>query len=127
MSSIKPPKHLSHLCSEFNIFSSDIDNTLENLINSKLTPISNLEGFFFFYRGFLSRPFTNHSTAGEGRRHFLTPHYHLHPLHRHLDISRLITAESSPLHICSSRTRTRNLWFPSASRQPLSYLLKKMA
>ena len=27
----------------------------------------------------------------------LTPQYHFHPLHRHLDISRMITAESSPL------------------------------
>ena len=46
----------------------------------------------------------------------LTPHYHFHPLHRHLDISRVITAESSPLHIASSRTPTGNLWFPSTSR-----------
>ena len=45
----------------------------------------------------------------------LTSHYHFHPLHRQLDISWAITAESSPLHIASSRTRTRNLWFPSAS------------
>ena len=45
----------------------------------------------------------------------LTPHYHFHPLHRCLDISWTITAESSPLHIASSRTRTRNLWFPRAS------------
>ena len=51
----------------------------------------------------------------------LTSHYHLHPLHRHLDISRMITAESSPLHIDSSRTRTGNLWFLSAIRYPLSY------
>ena len=36
----------------------------------------------------------------------LTPHYHFHPLHKHLDISRAITAESSPLHIDSSQTRT---------------------
>ena len=36
----------------------------------------------------------------------LTPHYHFHPLHRHLDISRAITAESSPLHIANSWTRT---------------------
>ena len=27
-------------------------------------------GCFFFYRSFLSRPFTNHRTAGEGGRHF---------------------------------------------------------
>ena len=46
----------------------------------------------------------------------LTPHYQFHSLHRHLDISRTITAESSPLHIASSRTRTGNLWFPSAVR-----------
>ena len=36
----------------------------------------------------------------------LTPHYHFHRLHRQLDISRAITAKSSPLHIASSRTRT---------------------
>ena len=54
----------------------------------------------------------------------LTPFYHLHPLHRHLDISRVITAESSPLHITSSRTRIGNLWFPSASRYLVSQEVK---
>ena len=39
----------------------------------------------------------------------LTPFYQFHPLHRHLDISRAITAESSPLRIPSGRTRTRSL------------------
>ena len=53
---------------------------------------------------------------GKGGGISLTPHYHFHPLHRHLDISWAITAESSPLHIVSSRTRTGNLWFPSTSR-----------
>ena len=43
---------------------------------------------------------------GKGEGISLTPHYHFHPLHRHLDISQVITAESSPLHIGSSRTRT---------------------
>ena len=69
--------------------------------------------------------FHEHSriTGLQGKREgiSLTPHYHFHPLHRHLDISQAITAESSPLHIASSRTRTGNLWFPSASRYPLSY------
>ena len=46
----------------------------------------------------------------------LTHHYHFHPPHRHLDISRAITAESSSPYIGSSRTRTGNLWFPSVSR-----------
>ena len=46
----------------------------------------------------------------------LTPHYHFHPLHRHLDISWAIAAESSPLHIGSNRARTGNLWLPGASR-----------
>ena len=73
---------------------------------------------FFFFSMWVF--FHEHSRStglqekGEGIS--LTPHYHLHPLHRHLDISRAITAESSPLHIVSSRTRTGNLWFPSASR-----------
>ena len=58
----------------------------------------------------------------------LIPYYHFHPLHRHLDISRAITAGSKrnlhiakgickrSLHIASSRTRTGNLWFPCTSR-----------
>ena len=49
---------------------------------------------------------------GKGEGISLTPHYHFHLLHRHLDISRAITAESSPLHIGTSRTRTGKLWFP---------------
>ena len=31
-----------------------------------------METNFFFYRGFLSRPSTNHRTAGEGGRHFFS-------------------------------------------------------
>ena len=66
---------------------------------------------FFFIWVF----FHNHSRItgyqGKGEGISLTPHYHHHPLHRHLDISQAITAESSPLHISSSRTWTGNLWF----------------
>ena len=36
---------------------------------------------------------------GKGENIPLTPHYHFYPIHRHLDISRAITAESSLLHI----------------------------
>ena len=46
----------------------------------------------------------------------LTPLYHFHPLHRHFDISWVITAESSTLHIASSQTRNESLRLPSASR-----------
>ena len=53
---------------------------------------------------------------GKGEGISLTPHYHFHPLHRHLDISRAITAESSTLLVASKRTQTGNLWFPRASR-----------
>ena len=52
---------------------------------------------------------------GKGEGISLTPHYHFHPLNKHLGISRSITAESSPLYIGGSRTRTGNLWFLSAS------------
>ena len=44
----------------------------------------------------------------------LTPPRHFLPFHRRLDISREITAESSPLLIASSRTQAGNLWFPNA-------------
>ena len=62
--------------------------------------------FFFFHEH--SR-FTGQQ--GKGEDIYLTPLYHFYPLHRHLDISRAVTAESSPLHIAGSRTRTRNLRF----------------
>ena len=53
---------------------------------------------------------------GKGEGIYLTPLYNFHPLHRNLDISQAITAESLRLHITGSRTRIKNLWFPSASR-----------
>ena len=43
---------------------------------------------------------------GKGDGISLTSHYHFHPFHRHLNISWVITAESSPLRIASSQTRT---------------------
>ena len=59
--------------------------------------------YIMFLRGFFSIWvfFHNHSriTGLQEMREgiFLTPHYHFHPFHRHLDISRAITADSSPL------------------------------
>ena len=32
----------------------------------------------------------------------LSPHYHVHPLYGHLNIGRVVTAESSPQHIAST-------------------------
>ena len=62
----------------------------------------------YIYLGFLSRIFTSHRTAGEEGGYLVSTTFHFH---RQLYISRAITAESSPLHIASSRTRTGNLWF----------------
>ena len=58
---------------------------------------------------------------GKGEGISLTPHYHFHPLHRHLDISRAITAGSSLLQIASSRTRTGNLWFPHKTADLITF------
>ena len=66
-------------------------------VNEQKNSKSSHGNIFFFYLGFVSRTFTNHRTAGEGGGISLTPHYDFHPLNRHLDISRAITAESSPL------------------------------
>ena len=70
---------------------------------------------FFFHLGFFHKHSQFIGQLGEGEVISLSSLYHFHPLHRHLDISRSITAESSPLHIASSRTRTGNFWFPSGS------------
>ena len=68
----------------------------------------------FFYLGLFTNIYYSQDSRGRGR---VSPFYHFQPLHRYLDISRVITAESSPLHIASSRTRTKNLWFPSNERE----------
>ena len=70
-------------------------------------------GCFLFYLSFLLQTFTIHRTAGDGGGYLFNSSL---PLQRHLDMSRTIIAENSPLHIPSSRIRTGNLWFPSASR-----------
>ena len=68
--------------------------------------------YFFFIWVFFHEHSRITGLQGKGEGISLTPHYHFHPLHRHLDISRAIAAGSSPLHIASSRTQTGNLWFP---------------
>ena len=95
---------------------------LDHLYNIRPNFNSLCTKFFIFNpAGFFSMwvLFHEHSriTGLQGKREgiSLTPHYHFHPLHRHLDISRAIAGESSPLHITSSWTQTRNLWFSSAS------------
>ena len=60
---------------------------------------------YIFYLGFLSQTFTINRAAGKGGSIYLTPLYHFHPLHRHIDISQMTTAESPPLHIASSWTQ----------------------
>ena len=90
-----------------------VEGNIEGLLYEAMT----IQQRFFFLSGFF---FHEHSRItelqGKGEGISLTRHYHFHPLHRHLDISRAIAAESSPLGIASSRTRAGNLWFPSASR-----------
>ena len=83
------------------------------LKDKKGTSIAN---FFFSIWVFFHEHSRFTGQQGKGEGIYLTPLYHFHPRHRHLDISRVITVESSPLHIAGSRTRTGNLWFPSASR-----------
>ena len=73
--------------------------------------------FFFFFFFFLAIEvfFHDHSRITELQEKregiYLTPHYHFHPIHRHLDISQVITEDNSPLHIGSSRTQAGRLWF----------------
>ena len=76
--------------------------------------------FFFFVWVFFHEHSRFTGQQGKGEGIYLTLFYHFHPLRRHLDISRVVTAESSPQHIASSRTWTGNLWFLIASCYPLS-------
>ena len=53
-----------------------------------------------------------HSQDSRGtRRPSLIPPYLFRPLHKHLHTSCGVNAESSPLHMASGLTQSRNLWF----------------
>ena len=79
---------------------------------------TNFDSFAFFFSIWVF--FHEHSRftgqQGNGEAIFVTPLYQFHPLHRHLNITGVITTGSSSLHIASSRTRTGNLWFLSSCR-----------
>ena len=82
----------------------------------RIAKIIHNESFFFSILVF----FPEHSgftwQQGKGEGIYLTPLYHFHPLHRHLDVSRvIITAESSHLHIASIVARLEPGTFESKS------------
>ena len=92
--------------------------------------VRNLLKEVFFFLDFLSWTFTVYRIAGKGETISLIHLYHIESDPRHLDISWVITAESSLLHIAINRARTHIainrartvcLWFASAIRKPLSY------
>ena len=87
---------LRHGCSPVNLLHISrilfYKSTSGGLFLHRIIIITNLN--FFFYMGFWLQ--------GKGEAILLSPHYHFHPLQRHLDISRVITAESSPQHIAGS-------------------------
>ena len=65
----------------------------------------------FFYLGFLSRPFPNHRGRVQGKRKDISlTSYHTTSSRftGTLDVSQAIAAESSPLHIGRSQSRTGN-------------------
>ena len=66
--------------------------------------------FAFFYLGFLSRPFTNHSTAGEGGRHFFNSSLPLPPASQ--------TRRHQPGDRCRGVTSAHRQQ-PHANREPL--------
>ena len=87
----------------------------------------NLFVLFFFYLGFFHNQSRTTGLQGKGEDISLTPHYHFHPLLRHLDISRAFTAENSPLHMGSSREplvcESKSLTTKLRALEPLSYAL----
>ena len=70
--------------------------------------------FFFFFVSWFSFTSIHESQEcrGRGEGISLIAQYQFRLLHRHLDSYWAIPAKRSLLHIASSRTRTRNLWFP---------------
>ena len=60
-----------------------------------------VKGVFFSIRVFFHEHSRITGLQGKGEGISLTPYYHFHPLNMRLDITRAITAESSPLHMAA--------------------------
>ena len=92
-----------------------IATTTEKLISQLFSSTKIFyESETFFDLGFLQVDIHESHDSGEKERPILISLYHLHPLCEHVDIRRTIATESYFLHIASDRTRTGNLWLPSA-------------
>ena len=94
-----------------------LSEKLEVIAIIKLQVIKKLK-YLFFNIVFLSRTFTIHRITWEEGHYFLNSFLPLHTSSQTLKfigISRVIAAESSPLHIASSRIRTGDIWFPIAT------------
>ena len=76
---------------------------------------------FFSIRVFFHEHSQFTGQQGTGKAISAVAFHHFHALRRHPDISREVTAESSPLHVASSRTRTGTFGF----RAQVSNLLAK--
>ena len=92
-----------------------LNNDEFNDSGKTMSTIIQIMSTFFFYPVFFHKHSQSTGQQGKGEAISLSPLYHYHPLHKHLDISRTITAERSPLHIASSWARTGNLWLPSTN------------
>ena len=80
-------------------------------VTFRLWIINKFSLVFFFILDFFHKHsrFTGEQEKGDAIS--LISLYHVHPLYRNLDISRAISAESSPLYIASSQTWIGILWF----------------
>ena len=102
------PLSAYHLNSDTNYWQwSCLLHTFQPPSNSKREVFFSISCFFYEHSRFIGQ-------QGKGEAISLTPLFHFHPPHIHLEISRVISAESSLLHITSNQTQTGNIWFPSA-------------
>ena len=82
---------------------------MPNLVK-KFQPVLKIFFFYLFFFFFQKYPqFTGHQEKEETISLYSFKHFRL--FHRHLDISWVIAAENSPLHIAGSRNCTWNLWY----------------
>ena len=66
---------------------------------------------FLFHLGLLSLAIHKSQDSRRRRRLFIIPLYQFHPLQEHLEISRVVTVETSPLHMHRGQTHTENSQF----------------
>ena len=103
----------------------DASRPYTNAKNCDLWNFSNICIYFFSIGEFFHEHSRSTGQQGKGEGIYLTPLYHFHPLHKHLDISRAITISNIFTRTFFSRRKQQNSKLQEVDKQRHRYIAER--